>query len=189
LRFRNIVILAVILAVLVGVFYLVTRPEPTTPPKTIVYVWDIEMDDITHITISLPLEDLSVSFIKIPQGDKFPWFFDDGNGNYSSVNATAFGGSGPALLVSGPGANRDLGRATDEQLAEYGLTNPSMKVIVTFEKDGIESTIESDAGDKTIDGTNYYVRAPRSNQVALVDYTWYEVLKKLVKEPPYASKS
>ncbi len=140
MRLRNIVILAVILAVLVGVFYLVSRPEPTTPPKSIVYVWDIEMDNITHITISLPREDLSVSFIKIPQGSEFPWFFDDGNGNYSSVNATQFGGSGPALLLSGPGASRDLGYKTDEQLAEYGLTNPSMKITVIYKpKDDIES--------------------------------------------------
>jgi hypothetical protein len=66
-----------------------------------------------------------------------------------------------------------------------------MKVIVIYkdpDKD-TEETIESDVGDKTIDGTNYYVRAPRSNQVALVDYTWYQVLERLVREPPYANKS
>jgi hypothetical protein len=187
LRLRNIVILAVILAVLVGVFYLVSRPEPGTSPKPTVYVWSIDMDDITHITISLPREGLSQSFIKIPQGDKFPWFFDDPP-QYSSVNATRWGGGIP-LLLSGPGASRDLGYKTDEQLAEYGLTNPSMKITVTTNKDGIESVIESDVGDKTIDGTNYYVRAPGSNQVALVDYTWYEVLERLVKEPPYATGS
>jgi hypothetical protein len=153
-------------------------------------MWDINMDYITHIKIELPREDLSVSFIKIPQGDKFPWFFDDPP-QYSSVNATAFGGSGPALIVSGPAASRDLGYATDEQLAEYRLTNPSMKVIVIYKdpnKDTAE-TIEADVGDKTIDGTNYYVRAPGSNQVALVDYTWYEVLERLVKKPPYATGS
>jgi hypothetical protein len=188
LRLRNIVILAVILAVLAGVFYLVSRPEPTTPPKSIMYVWDIDMDYITHIEIELPREGLIQSFIKRPQGDQFPWFFDDPP-KYSSVNATAFGGSGPPLLLSGPGASRDLGYATKEQLDAYGLTNPSMKITVTTNKDGIESVIESDVGDKTIDGINYYVRAPGLNQVALVDYTWYEVLERLVKEPPYASKT
>jgi hypothetical protein len=188
LRLRNILILAVILAVLVGVFYLVSRPEPATPPKSIVYVWDIDMDNITHITIDLHREGLSQSFIKIPKGSEFPWHFDDPP-KYSSVNATAFGGSGPPLLLSGPGASRDLGYATDEQLAEYGLTNPSMIITVTINKDDIESVIEADVGNKTIDGTNYYVRAPGSNQVALVDYTWYEVLERLVKEPPYATRS
>jgi hypothetical protein len=186
LRLRNIVILAVILAVLVGVFYLVSRPEPTTPPKSIAYMWDIDPDNITQFTIKLPPAGLSVSFIKIPQDSQFPWFFADG----SSVNATQFGGSGPELLVSGPGASRDLGYKTDEQLDEYGLTNPSMKVIVIYKdpnKDTAE-TIEADVGDKTIKGDNYYVRAPGSNRVALVDYTWYNVLEKLVTHPPYASK-
>jgi hypothetical protein len=186
LRLRNIVILAVILAVLVGVFYLVSRPEPGTSPKPTVYVWDIDMDNITHITISLPREDLIQSFIKIPQGDKFPWFFDDPE--RSPVDANRWSGGIP-LLLSGPGASRDLGYKTDEQLAEYGLTNPSMKITVTTNKDDIESVIESDVGDKTIDGVNYYVRAPGSNRVALVDHLWYEVLERLVKEPPYASKT
>ncbi|GAG36527.1 unnamed protein product, partial [marine sediment metagenome] len=35
----------------------------------------------------------------------------------------------------------------------------------------------------------FYVQAPGSNDVALVDYTWYEVLERLVKEPPYAPTS
>jgi len=40
-------------------------------------------------------------------------------------------------------------------------------------------------GDRTPDGHAYYVQAPGSNDVALVDFTWYEVLERLVKEPPY----
>ncbi|GAI82641.1 unnamed protein product, partial [marine sediment metagenome] len=44
-------------------------------------------------------------------------------------------------------------------------------------------------GDRTPDDINYYVQAPNSNDVCLVDYTWYEVLERLVKEPPYALPS
>ena len=187
MRLRNIVILAVILAVLAGVFYWVSRPEPTTPPKSTVYVWDVEMDDITHITIELPREGLSQSFIKIPQGDKFPWFFDDPQ--RSPVDVNRWGGGIP-LLLSGPGAARILTNyATQAELAEWGLTNPSMKIIVTTNKDGVESVIESDVGDLTPDGENCYVRAPGSNAVALVDVTWYNVLVGLVENPPYATKS
>jgi hypothetical protein len=189
LRPRNILILAVILVVLAGVFYLVRQPKPTTPAEPTVYVWDIDMDYITHIEIQLPREDLSQSFIKIPQGDQFPWFFDDPQ--HSPVDTARWGGGIP-LLLSGPGAARVLPNpATAEQLTEYGLTQPSMKIIVIYKdpnKDTAE-TIESDVGDFTPDGENCYVRAPGSNQVALVDITWYQVLERLVKEPPYATKS
>jgi hypothetical protein len=34
----------------------------------------------------------------------------------------------------------------------------------------------------------YYVQAPGTRDVALVDYTWYDVLAKLVHEPPYATE-
>ncbi len=40
-------------------------------------------------------------------------------------------------------------------------------------------------GDVTPDGNTYYVQVLGSNDVALVDYTWYEVLERLVLEPPY----
>ena len=187
MRPRNILILAVILAVLAGVYYWASRPEPTTPPKPTVYVWNIEMEDIQHIKILLPREGKSQSFIKIPEEDKVPWHFDDPP-IYSTVNSTRWGGGIP-LLLSGPGAARDLGTVTNEKLAEYGLTNPSMKIIVTTKKDGLESVIESDVGDLTPDRQNRYVRAPGSNAVALVDYTWYDVLERLVKEPPYGTSS
>ena len=184
MRLRNILILAVILAVLVGVFYLVSRPEPGTSPKPTVYVWSIEMDDITHITISLPREGLIQSFIKIPQGDKFPWFFDDPE--RSPVDANRWGGGIP-LLLSGPGADRIISEnATEAKLAEFGLLQPRLEITLTLENN---STLKISVGDNTPDGSNYYVRAPGSNAVATVDYTWYDILEGLVKEPPYASKT
>lgn len=185
MRSRNILILAVILVVLAGVFYLVSRPKPTTPVKPTVYVWSIEMDDIKHITLSLPREGLSQSFIKIPQDSQFPWFFDDPP-KYSSVNATRWGG-GITLLLSGPGADRVIAEnATEAKLAEFGLLQPRLEITLTLQNDSI---MNISVGDNTPDGNNYYVRAPGSNTVATVDYTWYDVLAKLVREPPYATKS
>lgn len=185
MRLRNIVILTVILAVLGGVFYIVSRPQPTTPPKSTVYVWLIEMDDIKHITLSLPREGLSQSFIKIPRGDQFPWFFDDPP-KYSPVDKDRWGGGIP-LLLSGPGADRIIyENAPEAKLAEFGLTQPRLEITLTL-KD--ESILKISVGDSTPDGNNYYVRAPGSNTVATVDSTWYEVLERLVKDPPYATKS
>lgn len=185
MRLRNIVILAVILAVLVGVFYLVSRSEPTAPPKSIVYVWHIEdMNYITHVTISLPGEDLSQSFIKIPEGDKFPWHFDDRQ--KSKVDADRWSGGIP-LLLTGPGADRIISQnASEAKLAEYGLLEPRMEITITLTDN---STLKIAVGDSAPASSNYYVRAPGSNAVATVDYTWYEVLERLVKEPPYATGS
>jgi hypothetical protein len=40
-------------------------------------------------------------------------------------------------------------------------------------------------GDATPNKAFYYVQAPSTNDVALVDYTWYDVLAALVTNPPY----
>jgi hypothetical protein len=51
------------------------------------------------------------------------------------------------------------------------------------------STLKISVGDSTPDGNNYYVRAPGSNTVATVDYTWYNIMEGLVTHPPYATGS
>jgi hypothetical protein len=140
------------------------------------------MDEIEHVVISLPRQNLSQAFIKISQGDQFPWFFDDAQ--RSPVNKTRWGGGIP-LLLSGPGASRVITEnATAEQLAEYGLAEPSMLITLTL---GDGTIVETEIGDKTPNGQNCYVRAPNSNAVAIVDYTWYDVLAALVTDPPYVS--
>ena len=184
MRIRSILILLAILLALGGYFYFSRTPELPPKSKPIVYVWNIEMDEIQHVKIRLPREDKSEAFIKIPEGDKFPWHFDDPQ--QSKVDTTRWGGGIP-LLLRGPGAERIIARdATEEKLAEFGLTQPQMEIALTLE-DG--DTLNIIVGDKTPDGNNFYVQAPGSNDVATVDISWYDVFERLVKKPPYASSS
>jgi len=184
LRLRNILILLAILLALGGYFYFSNDAEPPPKVEPRVFVWDIRMDEIQHIEIRLPREDKSEAFIKIPEGDKFPWHFDDAE--KTKVDVVRWGGGIP-LLLSGPGAERVIAlNATEEKLAEFGLTQPQMEITLTLEDGDILNII---IGDRTPDGNTFYVQAPNSNDVCLVDYTWYEVLERLVKEPPYAPPS
>jgi len=179
LRIRNILILFAILLALGGYFYFSKTPELSPKVEPRVFLWDIEMGEMQHIKIRLPREDKSVAFVKISQESKFPWYFDDPQ--RSEVDVARWG---IEFLLTGPGAERVIAKnATEEKLAEFGLTQPQMEITLTLEDGDILNII---IGDRTPDGINYYVQAPGSNDVALVDYTWYEVLERLVKEPPYA---
>ncbi|MBI3931365.1 MAG: DUF4340 domain-containing protein [Chloroflexi bacterium] len=181
---RNILILLVILLALGGYFYFTNRPGPPPPPETRLFVWLVEMEDIERIEIQLPRQDKSQAFAKEKRGDEFPWYFDDPQ--RSAVDMKRWGGGIP-LLLSGPAANRVIAEnTTEEKLAEFGLTQPQMKIALTLENGEEVSII---VGDRTPDGKAFYVKAPDTNDVALVDYTWYEVLERLVKEPPYALPS
>lgn len=178
MRLRNILILLVVLLALVGYFYFSNRPQPALTPESQLYVWLIEMNDIKRIEIGLPPENKSQAFIK--EADR-SWHFDDPQ--RSPVDMQRWGGGIP-LLLSGPAANRIIAEnATEAKLAEFGLTQPRMKVALTLE-DG--TLLNITVGDNTPDGVNYYVQVPDSNDVATVDFTWFEVLARLVKEPPYA---
>ncbi len=147
-------------------------------------VWQIEMEDIQHIEISLPRDFKSQKFIKIEEEDKFPWYFDDAE--RSPVDTGRWGGGIP-LLLSGPGAGRIIAEdASLDKLAEFGLTRPKMEITLTLE-DGYMMSIK--VGDATPNSAYYYVQAPRTNDVALVDYTWFDILERLVLEPPYASQT
>ncbi len=182
MRLRNILILLSILLALGGYFYFSSGSEPPPQSEPRVFLWDIEMGEMQHIEIRLPREDKSVAFVKISQESKFPWYFDDPQ--RSEVDVARWG---IEFLLTGPGAERVIARdATEEKLAEFGLAQPQMEIILTLEDGDI---LNITVGDRTPDGNTFYVQAPNSNNVCLVDYTWYEVLERLVREPPYASPS
>lgn len=183
-KIKSILFMLFILVVLACAYFIFDRIKSYDPPEPIMYVWDVEDTDLTHIKISLPREGKEQSFIKIPEGDRFPWFFDDPQ--KSNVDTERWGGGIP-LLLSGPSADRIiLENATDEQLEKFGLTKPSMEISLTL-KDG--DTITILVGDSTPNGQNFYIMTSDIDSVATVDFSWYYVLHKLITDPPYASGS
>jgi Domain of unknown function (DUF4340) len=89
------------------------------------------------------------------------------------VVRTTSGGGGTTLLLSGLGVGRAITNdATEEQLAEYGLAQPSMEISLTL-WDG--RMVRIDVGDRRPSGSDYCVRWPGTEAVASVDHTWCQV--------------
>lgn len=183
MRLRNILILLVILLALGGYFYFTnqSQPEPEPESEAQTHVWSIVPGSLQYIEILLPREGQSQAFIKVQEAeDIFIWYFDDPQ--RSSIDERRWGGI--TTLLSGPGAYRVIAEnAAEEKLAVFGLVQPQMEITLTLE--GGE-TLNIKIGDSTPDGHAYYVQFPDSNDVATIDYTWYEVIERLVTEPPYA---
>ncbi len=180
MRLRSILILLAVLLALGGYFYFSNRPEPPVKEEPRRFAWIIEMNDIERIEVSFPREGKSQAFIKIPQEDQFPWFFDDAEN--SKIDVQRWGGGIP-LLLSGPGIERIISENTsDEKLAEFGIAEPLMTVNLTL-VDGYQMNIL--VGDIAPDGRSFYVLAPNTRDVALVDISWYEVIARLINKPPY----
>jgi len=173
--------LLVVLIAAGGAYWAYNSNKPVAETKNpTVYIWDIQDSDINRVQIDLPRVNKSQSYVKIPDGDQFPWHFDDAQ--QTPVDSERWGGGIP-LILSGPSANRVIAQAaTQEQLAEYGLLEPSMVITLGLAD---ESTMVIEVGNNTPNGENFYVRAPNTDGVAIVDYTWYYVISRLVTEPPY----
>jgi len=178
LRPRNILILVAVLGIAIAVYF-VTRPAEEPPPDSdpVERIWQLEMEELEHIRIELSNRDMEESFLK---HDDRQWYFDDPPG--PQVDPDRWGGGIP-LILSNPAAERPITKdVTEEQLAIYGLTLPSMKLTLTKED---EEVVNIEIGDAVPDGSAYYIRLADSNNVYLIDGTWYEVLERLVLEPPY----
>ncbi len=178
MRLRSILVLMTVLLALGGYLYFSNSPEPASNSEPRFFMWKIDMQDLQQVEIQLPRENKSQAFIL---GEDGAWYFDDPQ--RSEVDSERWGGGIPALL-SGPGADRVIKEnATEEEIAKYGLSQPQMVITLTL-MDGKSITII--IGDKTPIG-DAYVQVPGSNKVATVDYTWYNVIERLVTEPPYAA--
>lgn len=178
MRPRNILILVAVLAVTIAVYF-VTRPveEPPIEPDPLERIWKFDMDELERIRIELPKMEMSESFLK--HEDEY-WYFDDPPG--PQVNPERWGGGIPLILAS-PAAERSITKnATEEQLANYGFTLPQMKITLTTED---AEFINIEIGDAVPDGSAYYIRLAESNDVYIIDGIWYDVLERLVLEPPY----
>jgi hypothetical protein len=175
------VVLAVTLVAL-GVFYvLATRRERLAVAESRPFVWSIDYDQLESIEIDLPRESKSGAWIKHEDGF---WYFDQPDG--PRVNMERWGGGIP-LLLSGPAAERLIaGAATAEQLEIFGLDRPRMTIALILED---HDKIAVEVGDGTPDGQACYLRLRGSPEVFSVHYTWYEVLERLVVEPPYPTSA
>jgi len=175
--------IAALLAVLVAlaVYFFFFRPTelPPPPPEPRPFVWNVDMEELQHMILSLPQEGKSESFVK--HEDRY-WYFDDPPG--PKVNMDRWGGGIP-LILSGPGAERLIAEdATEKQLADFGFDEPKLEIVLTLENEDI---IRIEVGDRTPTGSAYYLKLVDSNDVYTVDYSWYDVLERLVLEPPYPS--
>lgn len=178
MRLRNILILIAVLGI-TAVVYTQTRPvvvpPPRPPPRE--FVWRFEMDELTAIVIELPRAGLKMSFVK--HEDRL-FYFDDPPG--PRADPQRWGGGIP-LLLSGPAAERPIAKdASDEQIEIFGFTEPLM---VTTLSRGEADAVIIEVGDPVPDGSAYYLRVADSRDIYTVYFGWYEVLARLVTEPPY----
>jgi hypothetical protein len=177
MKLKSILIMVGVLVVLGAAFLIINRPKPQPPAQPRQFVWQVEMEQLAAMAISLPHEKKREAWVR--HTDKY-WYFDTPNGQM--VNMKRWGGGIP-LLLSGPGANRLIAtNATSEELRMYGLADPLMKIKLTLDN---KRAIDIDVGDKTPGGEAYYIKLASAKDVYTVDYTWFDVLARLVREPPY----
>ena len=144
MKLHTILIMVVVLIALGAVFFVFGRSKPIPPKEPRQFVWQVEMNDLKIMAISLPREGKREAWIK--HEDKY-WYFDELNG--PRVNMKRWGGGIP-LLLSGPGAKRLIAKnATKVQLRIYGLDNPQMHIELMLENKDI---IAVNVGDKSPDG-------------------------------------
>ena len=174
MSFRNTLILILILATLGGyIFYLQVnqkKEEVENPPD----VWTYDENKIEHITLHLPRENKSISFAK---GKDDYWSIDAKP--LKPVDLKRWGGI--VLLLSGPQSRRVIAnKVTDLKL--YGLHDPSM--VITLRVSGQNQGLTVIVGDLTPDDKAVYVILKEHQTVYLLDHTWYNVIIRLVREPP-----
>ena len=179
MKVGSILILLAILATLAVYFFFLTpdEPPPFTPePRPL--VWDVDMNDLQQIVISLPTQGKSEAFVK--HADRL-WYFDEPDG--PRVDPNRWGGGIP-LILSGPEADRFIeANTTEERLAAFGFKpQPVMAIVLTMSNG---STMEIEVGISTLGDVARYVRLANSSKVYTVDALWHDVLARLVTEPPY----
>ena len=176
MRLKNIIILLAIFIVLGGYLYYSSLSQPSPPKEADVYAWQIDREDLQHINIWLIQDGMSESFVKVEDS----WHFD--NPERTPVNKARWGGGIP-ILLTGPKPERIITEnASTEELDTFGLTQPRMSITMTLKN---KAMLEIIIGDRVPDSSAFYLQIPNSNNVAVVDESWYVVFEHLVKEPPY----
>ena len=166
-----------------GLVFLLTsgrdRPEDGTERPI---MWSFDLRDLQRVEIALPQENLAEAWVRLDQ----VWYFD--RPGWPLVDLDRWGGGVPYLL-SGPGANRLLTDAAGpDDLEIFGLLAPRMTIHLEHggeHGEGGPGTVDLVIGDETPDTFSFYIHQPGSRRVYTVDRSWYEIMERLVVEPPY----
>jgi len=145
MRLRLIVIMAAVFVALGVLFVIAARPRPVQQAESRPIVWSVEMQELEAIAISLPRDGKSEAWVK--HADKY-WYFDRPGG--PKVDMNRWGGGIP-LILSGPAAERHItAESTAEQLEEYGLADPRMRILRSVPR--AESAWRAPAGNPAAAG-------------------------------------
>ena len=132
MKLKSIMVLVVMLAFSGILYYFTSQTEPPPPTKPRPFVWDVDMEELAKMVISLPAQGKREAWVK--HKDRY-WYFDQPGGQ--KVNMKRWGGGIP-LLLSGPGAERLITENSDEKKLEiFGLIEPRMKIDLTLENSKI----------------------------------------------------
>ncbi len=137
------------------------------------FFFTLSPDDLRNISITS--EDKSTSW-HFREDDR-RWYFDDHKG----VPTSLFRWGGITQLLGGPRSQRELKKTIDNPEL-YGLDDPQLTIEVTL-RDGRQLIVEM--GDLTPDGGANYARQSGYDELYTVDYSWGDVMLRLVDEPPY----
>ena len=96
MKLRSILVLTVMLATSGILYYFTSQTKPPPPNKLRHFVWDVDMEELAKMVISLPAQGKREAWVK--HEDRF-WYFDQPEG--PKVNMKRWG---IPLLLSGPGA-------------------------------------------------------------------------------------
>ena len=137
------------------------------------FFFTLSPDDLRNITISSGENSTSWHF----REDQRRWFFDD----EKDVPTDLYRWGGITQLLGGPRSQRELKKSIDNPEL-YGLDAPQLSITVRL-RDDRQLTVEM--GDLTPDGGANYARQSGYEELYTVDYSWGEVMLRLVNEPPY----
>jgi hypothetical protein len=174
LSYKTTLILAGVLILLAGAAYYFHLTKPAQKPENRPEIWSVEGEKIYHITVRLPHPKKTIAFF---QDQEERWRFDDETRN--PVDPKRWGGI--VILVSGPKSKRMIAEKVLD-LEEYGLTDPRMIVILGVK--GRKNPLEILFGGQTPGEDHTYVKLKDHSPVYLIHSTFFQVLERLVLEPP-----
>ena len=137
------------------------------------FFFTLAPDDLRHITISSPEHSTSWHF----REDDRRWYFD----GHEDIPTDLYRWGGITQLLGGPRSQRELAKTISDP-ALYGLDDPKLTITVEL-RDGRQLTVEM--GDLTADGGANYARQSGYDELYTVDYSWGDVMLRLVEERPY----